>query len=363
VTPQHLVIIVAFPAVLTIAAQAKSTDLTEYRYSTVAQCVTFKEGEAEPLTDDAWTRFHPEAGLLELGLFGGVFLPSRHHDLREANHSFRTFGAIAPDLGARAAYFPFKFVGFEVEGIVVPTDVERGGGAEIWAVRGQLIGQLTSHRITPFALFGVGALGANSVEMGQNTDFAAHLGIGVKAALDETLSFRLDMGDTLSPSNSTSSGAAHHFEFLMGVTMTIGRSKPTPRPPEVPDTDHDGVPDTKDDCPTVAAKTPNGCLADADGDGVDDAVDQCPMDSGPATTGGCPDPDLDRITEWHDKCPFEPETCNCFEDEDGCPDTNVSNRECTELEKSKCVAAAQMAKEHAQSRKPPPIKTAPVLPP
>jgi len=65
------------------------------------------------------------------------------------------------------------------------------------------------------------------------------------------------------------------------------------------DTDHDGIADADDYCPTAAE----------DKDGLDD-------------DDGCPDTDNDgdRIADANDKCPNEPETYNGFEDDDGCPD-------------------------------------------
>jgi len=65
------------------------------------------------------------------------------------------------------------------------------------------------------------------------------------------------------------------------------------------DSDHDGIPDEVDYCPTNPE----------DKDGIDDE-------------DGCPDTDNDgdRIPDRDDKCPNEPETYNGFDDEDGCPD-------------------------------------------
>ena len=52
--------------------------------------------------------------------------------------------------------------------------------------------------------------------------------------------------------------------------------------PEEPDADGDGVPDARDNCPTVA----NPDQRDSDGDGIGDACDPCPMDAScrPLTT-------------------------------------------------------------------------------
>jgi outer membrane protein OmpA-like peptidoglycan-associated protein len=65
------------------------------------------------------------------------------------------------------------------------------------------------------------------------------------------------------------------------------------------DTDHDGIPDKDDKCPTEPE----------DKDGFQDE-------------DGCPDPDndMDGILDKNDKCPMEPEDKDGFEDDDGCPD-------------------------------------------
>jgi len=84
------------------------------------------------------------------------------------------------------------------------------------------------------------------------------------------------------------------------------------------DQDHDGVPDTLDQCPTqpgtVAA---HGC-PDADDDGVPDSADKCPTQPGPASTGGCPDSDGDGIPDYEDACPAQSGPAST----DGCPDAD-----------------------------------------
>jgi outer membrane protein OmpA-like peptidoglycan-associated protein len=65
---------------------------------------------------------------------------------------------------------------------------------------------------------------------------------------------------------------------------------------------------------------------DSDHDGIADAVDYCPTSpedkDGLDDEDGCPDGDNDgdRIADGDDKCPNEPESYNGFEDDDGCPD-------------------------------------------
>jgi outer membrane protein OmpA-like peptidoglycan-associated protein len=62
--------------------------------------------------------------------------------------------------------------------------------------------------------------------------------------------------------------------------------------PEPPDRDHDGVPDELDKCPDVPAATADGCPLDTDKDGIPDSVDACPREPGPPNPdpkkNGCP---------------------------------------------------------------------------
>lgn len=302
-------------------------------------------------TEEPARRLVPEDNLFELGLFGGAFFPSSSHNIQDESKSHSAYGSVAPELGLRVAYFPLAFLGAELEGAAIPAKVEGGGGAGLWTARGHAIVQLPDTRITPFLLAGYGALGGVSKEMGTDTDGAFHFGIGAKAALDETLSVRLDLRDTVSQKNQDTSGAAHHPELLLGLSMTLDRAKPAPPPPPPPpDADRDGVVDADDACPAVIGVAPKGCPADGDGDGISDDQDQCPATSGPAPTGclpppdsdkdglldkadecptvagdmanGCPDldPDKDGILADKDKCAKEAESFNGFQDDDGCPD-------------------------------------------
>ena len=76
-----------------------------------------------------------------------------------------------------------------------------------------------------------------------------------------------------------------------------------------PDRDHDGVPDTIDQCPDEPSTRADGCPdTDADGDGVPDAADQCPdtPHGFPVDAVGCPtlpDADGDGVPDVLDQCP------------------------------------------------------------
>ena len=102
-----------------------------------------------------------------------------------------------------------------------------------------------------------------------------------------------------------------------------------------PDNDGDGILDEEDRCPNEPETVngiadddgcPDGSALDKDGDGIPDAVDKCPLDpediDGFQDEDGCPDPDNDRdgIPDELDKCPFDRETINGIDDDDGCPD-------------------------------------------
>jgi outer membrane protein OmpA-like peptidoglycan-associated protein len=101
------------------------------------------------------------------------------------------------------------------------------------------------------------------------------------------------------------------------------------------DNDNDGIPDSVDKCPNVPEDKDNfqdadGCPDyDNDADGVPDSLDKCPNIpediDGFEDQDGCPDYDNDHdgIPDTLDKCPMEPETFNGYKDDDGCPDTVV----------------------------------------
>jgi OOP family OmpA-OmpF porin len=279
-------------------------------------------------------RYLPEAGLWELGLFGGVMLPSDSHALRDPSRPQQPF-ELAGELGARIGFYPLASLGLEIEGAALPSELEDGTSGGLLAARGHLIGQLPTASIVPFLLVGGGLLAGTSDAMGTNADPGLHFGVGVKVPLDEYISFRLDARDTLTEKLNEASALAHHPELLAGVTFTLERTRP--------DGDSDGVADHRDACPSVPGPD-RGCpkqeepeaapactvvtcpttacpCADRDGDGRTDAKDACP-DQAANTVDGCPnrDTDADGIDNDADKCPDKPETANGFQDSDGCPD-------------------------------------------
>lgn len=106
----------------------------------------------------------------------------------------------------------------------------------------------------------------------------------------------------------------HHSGGILFLTGGNTNKKENAKQPI--DSDEDGVPDSKDDCPYAAGPVfLDGC-PDSDGDGIPDKDDDCPTISGPQATKGCPDSDGDGIPDNLDDCPGEAGTVK------GCPDSD-----------------------------------------
>jgi OOP family OmpA-OmpF porin len=293
----------------------------------------------------------------ELGLFWGAFIPSSKHELYDADRSTVTWHKlerVTPELGLRAAFFPLRVLGVEAEGALLPSQTrDTGDSLTLWALRGHVILQAPTKTLVPFVLGGGGVLGLSSGKrmLGSDVDASAHAGVGVKAYVSKDLALRLEGRGNLTQGYGADKRVVH-WEGLLGISVVLGRPE---IPPPPPDSDSDGVPDARDECPQEAGVPPRGCPPpppDTDGDGIPDACDKCPSTVGVASTdpekNGCPpdsdgdgvpdaadkcpgvvgdgpdgclqDTDADGFPNKNDKCVDQPETRNGFEDEDGCPD-------------------------------------------
>jgi outer membrane protein OmpA-like peptidoglycan-associated protein len=252
-------------------------------------------------------RWAPTPGMAEVGVYGGVWFPSRHLELYAPDLSLPDDGlqllrVVAPDFGVRAGYYPLRWVGVEVEGGVMPTrTLDSGGRVLPWTLRGHVVAQLGLWSITPFLLVGTGILGISSdpapQALGSEQDVAIHFGGGAKFYINRWIQLRLDIRNVVSNRVGVGEGLTSSPEILLGLSVTLGRKKEKKARPGAGDRDGDGVLDRDDYCPDVFGEPPRGCpqvcIDDSDGDGLSNSVDQCPN---------------------------EPETRNGYQDGDGCPD-------------------------------------------
>jgi OOP family OmpA-OmpF porin len=202
----------------------------------------------------------------------------------------------------------------EIELAFSPTKTDAVGGAQAATIywldpRVQLRFELLpGRRVQPFVLAGAGApTSISSARKTLDSGIIAEGYVGAGVRLDTLKGFRVRIDARLSiitGENPPLVGWEGEFDF----GIDFGRGGPPRHNPDevVPvqtadvDTDGDGIPDSRDKCPTRPE----------DFDGFEDA-------------DGCPDIDNDgdHVLDIADKCPNQPETYNGFEDEDGCPDT------------------------------------------
>ncbi len=300
--------------------------------------------------------YEPQNNLVELGMFAGLLIPSKSHQLLDEHYTHQAFKDVAFDFGLRVAYLPLSFLGVEAEGAVMPTLTADDKSALLYHIRMHALLQYPA-RFTPFVLLGFGWMGINSqaAALGRDVDWYPHWGLGAKFFPKERIALRLDFRHIIGASKpevastgTTYDGRASHFEVLFGVSYVLGRKEkeqpkdsdgdgivdakdkcpnepgdPPDGCPKPKDSDGDGIIDEKDKCPNEAGEPPDGCPKpkDSDGDGIVDDKDKCPNEPG-KPPDGCPikDSDGDGIMDDKDKCPKEPETKNGYQDDDGCPD-------------------------------------------
>jgi hypothetical protein len=269
------------------------------------------EAAAEPVaeppakaarSEQPWIkRWAPERNMGELGVFGGVLIPSRRLELFDTddslpNQGFKELGRVAPSFGLRVGYYPLRFFGVEGEAGVMPTRTADDQRASLWGMRLDFVGQLGLWRVTPFALVGAGMLSVASRRdaVGNDVDAAVHFGGGLKLFLSRYTMLRLDVRDHITARSGVGSGVIHNPELLLGLSFTLGRKRLEPAPAPI-DSDGDGIFDPDDECvdvPGVAAY--KGCpIPDTDGDGILDPDDECVDVPGVAAYKGCLIPDTD----------------------------------------------------------------------
>ncbi|MCX4241851.1 OmpA family protein [Paraliomyxa miuraensis] len=296
-------------------------------------------------------RFTPRRNMWEVGMFGGLWLPSDVIELHDRNLPPPIRYDTSAELGLRVGYYPLQHFGLEGELAMIPSRLQTDQRAFVSTARAHAVLQLGLWRIVPFALLGGGVLSVRSEPnaAGNNGDESLHVGGGIKFFVTDHIVLRLEGRDVMSPQEgATVAAPAHSGEVLLGFSLALGpRKKEAPPPPDTDgdgfldaddacpeqpgiapdgcpakDTDGDGFLDRDDACADLLGTAPDGCpIADTDGDGFLDPDDACPEEVG-VEPDGCPlrDVDGDGMFPPQDACPEQPESVNGFEDEDGCPD-------------------------------------------
>lgn len=152
-----------------------------------------------------------------------------------------------------------------------------------------------------------------------DSDFSIPVGIGFDLGLTDALSFNfqtvygVNFGDDYD-GNTIESDNDNFFHHSVGLKLSFSGG---------PDSDGDGIADSKDACPDIAGlKIFNGC-PDTDGDGLADKDDKCPLMAGSPALMGCPDTDLDGIPDNEDYCP----DVAGVSANNGCPEISVKDIE------------------------------------
>ena len=369
------------PAATVSAGAAASTDApASADASTTSPAPAADEAQSKPTP---WIKRHrPVRNSWELGIYGGIFVPSADHEFYAPDNTVAGMGhqplaRIGADIGLRVGYYPLSFLGLELEGGVMPMKVADGSKATLYAFRPVALFQLP-YRIAPFIRGGFGGIGISSPTLGKDLDPSFNIGGGVKFYINRLLLLRLDIVDNVATAVGVGKTRSNNLEVLLGLSLRLGKQpkeqaqqrqlidsdgdglydpgqrgvspadedkcpqQPGPRSTQgcpLIDSDGDGMydpgqagvaPEDVDACPQAPGPRDNtGCpLVDTDGDTLYDPgqpvpaseIDECPKEPGPRELKGCPDRDGDKIIDKLDKCPDEPETVNQIDDADGCPD-------------------------------------------
>jgi len=165
-------------------------------------------------------------------------------------------------------------------------------------------------RVTPYlgAAFGFMKNQNGRLEDTQGAQNSFAFGLLTDLTSSRTIALRTEFRWRL---DYTGDSTEQDYIVNVGLQIPFG-GKPEPVAVVDPDSDGDGVPDSRDRCPGTfagVAVDAVGCALDSDGDGVPDYEDKCP--GTPAGTAvddvGCPlDSDGDGVLDGDDACPDTP---------------------------------------------------------
>ncbi len=158
--------------------------------------------------------------------------------------------------------------------------------------------------------------------LGENENgLSSYAGVGAAIKVGRNVDLTLDGRYILDFSDGEgvlNESTYYSWNALVGVRFKLGTW-----PPKAPDSDGDGVPDYRDDCPNTPAGAivnSRGCAIDSDNDGVSDYGDSCPNTPPGVSVDsyGCPlDSDGDGVPDISDECPDTPAGVEV--DARGCP--------------------------------------------
>lgn len=234
--------------------------------------------------------------------------------------------------GARAALLPSKYFGIEGTLDFSPTHFESTPdlGARVTHLGGNgILNLLPDRRFNPYLTGGWSMLHFNP-ESGQEEGFQGwEVGGGLKYRLVGTdgrqVDLRLDARHISANFESGSGWTKGNILVAAGVEVSLGGPGK--------DTDLDGVPDRRDDCPETpyqALVDDLGCSVDTDLDGVPNGIDACastPEGAQVDPLGCAVDDDNDGVANGIDQCVdtvagarVDLEGCALDADTDGVPD-------------------------------------------
>jgi OOP family OmpA-OmpF porin len=165
-------------------------------------------------------------------------------------------------------------------------------------------------RISPFFAVGGGYHDTDPDSGSQNKNTYSNLAFGL--VTDLTSSGSLGLRTEVRWRHDYAGPTQSDLLLNVGLQIPFGKKEAEPVGVLDPDTDGDGVADSRDRCtgtPPGVSVDGYGCPLDSDGDGVADYLDQCPGTPAgtPVDARGCPlDSDGDGVLDVDDQCPGTP---------------------------------------------------------
>jgi len=165
-------------------------------------------------------------------------------------------------------------------------------------------------RISPFLGIGMGYHETSPDNGSDSTNSYSNLAFGF--VTDITRSGNIGLRTEIRWRADYASPTQNDLLLNVGLQIPFGKKEVEPVGVLDPDSDGDGIADSRDRCPGTPAgvRVDNfGCPLDSDGDGVPDHQDQCPGTPAgtPVDAKGCPlDSDGDGVLDGDDQCPNTP---------------------------------------------------------